>query len=37
MFIFPGVRRGSYYFEVVIDEMPENTATRIGWAQQLGN
>ena len=31
-----GVRRGSWYFEVTIDEMPENTATRLGWSQMLG-
>lgn len=32
-----GVRRASWYFEVTIDEMPENTATRLGWSQMLGN
>ncbi|KAH3861122.1 hypothetical protein DPMN_024050 [Dreissena polymorpha] len=32
-----GVSRGSWYYEVHVDEMPENTATRIGWAQQQGN
>lgn len=32
-----GVCRGSWYFEVKIDEMPDVTATRIGWSQQLGN
>lgn len=37
MYIYLGVRRGSWYFEAVIEEMPENAATRIGWAQQLGN
>ena len=33
---FIGVRRGSWYFEVTLDEMPENTATRLGWSQMLG-
>ncbi|XP_052776815.1 set1/Ash2 histone methyltransferase complex subunit ASH2-like [Mya arenaria] len=32
-----GVRSGSWYYEVQVDEMPENTATRIGWSQQQGN
>ncbi|PIK52591.1 putative set1/Ash2 histone methyltransferase complex subunit ASH2-like [Apostichopus japonicus] len=32
-----GVRYGTWYFEVTINEMPENTATRIGWSQPLGN
>ncbi|CAH1246916.1 ASH2L [Branchiostoma lanceolatum] len=32
-----GVNRGAWYFEVNIEEMPEGTATRLGWGQALGN
>ncbi|KAF6039589.1 ASH2L [Bugula neritina] len=32
-----GVNRGSWYFEVNIDDMPVDSATRIGWSQHLGN
>uniref|UniRef100_A0A4W5MLM5 Set1/Ash2 histone methyltransferase complex subunit ASH2 n=1 Tax=Hucho hucho TaxID=62062 RepID=A0A4W5MLM5_9TELE len=32
-----GVRKGSWYFEVSIDEMPSDTAARLGWSQPLGN
>ncbi|XP_072165071.1 set1/Ash2 histone methyltransferase complex subunit ASH2-like [Diadema setosum] len=32
-----GVNRGSWYFEVTIDQMPEGSATRLGWSQPLGN
>uniref|UniRef100_A0A6Q2XCY5 Set1/Ash2 histone methyltransferase complex subunit ASH2 n=1 Tax=Esox lucius TaxID=8010 RepID=A0A6Q2XCY5_ESOLU len=32
-----GVRKGSWYFEVSIDEMPPDTAARLGWSQPLGN
>lgn len=32
-----GVNRGKYYYEVYIDSMPENTATRIGWGQCYAN
>ena len=31
-----GVRKGSWYFEVSIDEMPPDTAARLGWSQPLG-
>jgi len=31
-----GVQHGCWYYEVIIDEMPPETATRIGWAQSLG-
>jgi len=31
-----GVQHGCWYYEVTIDEMPAETATRIGWAQSLG-
>lgn len=32
-----GVRRGAWYFEVIVDEMVDVQATRIGWSQMLGN
>ena len=32
-----GVNRGRWYFEVVIRDMPDGSAARIGWAQSLGN
>lgn len=32
-----GVRRGSWYFEAMIEEMPADTACRIGWSLSLGN
>ncbi|KAI9540441.1 Set1/Ash2 histone methyltransferase complex subunit ASH2 [Dissostichus eleginoides] len=32
-----GVRRGSWFFEVTVDEMPSETAARLGWSQPLGN
>ncbi|KAJ1521644.1 hypothetical protein ONE63_003290 [Megalurothrips usitatus] len=31
------VSKGNWYFEVTIDEMPEGSATRLGWAQEYGN
>ena len=31
-----GVRKGAWYFEVSIDEMPPDTAARLGWSQPLG-
>jgi len=31
-----GVQHGCWYYEVTIDEMPADTATRLGWAQSLG-
>lgn len=31
-----GVRKGSWYFEVSVDEMPPETAARLGWSQPLG-
>ena len=31
-----GVRKGSWYFEVSVDEMPPDTAARLGWSQPLG-
>lgn len=31
-----GVRKGSWFFEVTIDEMPSETAARLGWSQPLG-
>ncbi|XP_070621236.1 set1/Ash2 histone methyltransferase complex subunit ASH2 [Erythrolamprus reginae] len=32
-----GVRKGSWYFEISVDEMPPETAARLGWSQPLGN
>ncbi|XP_030292672.1 set1/Ash2 histone methyltransferase complex subunit ASH2 isoform X1 [Sparus aurata] len=32
-----GVRKGSWYFEVSVEEMPSETAARLGWSQPLGN
>ncbi|MBN3296925.1 ASH2L methyltransferase, partial [Amia calva] len=32
-----GVRKGAWYFEVSIDDMPAETAARLGWSQPLGN
>lgn len=32
-----GVTRGVWYYEVKITEMPDNSATRIGWSQELAN
>uniref|UniRef100_A0A8C0YF16 Ash2 like, histone lysine methyltransferase complex subunit n=1 Tax=Cyprinus carpio carpio TaxID=630221 RepID=A0A8C0YF16_CYPCA len=32
-----GVRKGAWYFEVIVDEMPPDTAARLGWSQPLGN
>ncbi|KAL9899009.1 set1/Ash2 histone methyltransferase complex subunit ash2 isoform 1-T1 [Glossina fuscipes fuscipes] len=31
------VNRGCWYFEVTIEELPEGSATRIGWGQEYGN
>lgn len=31
-----GVRKGAWYFEVTVDEMPPDTAARLGWSQPLG-
>lgn len=31
-----GVRKGSWYFEVTVDDMPPETAARLGWSQPLG-
>lgn len=32
-----GVSHGTWYFEIKINDMPEKSATRIGWAQELAN
>ncbi|XP_047229600.1 set1/Ash2 histone methyltransferase complex subunit ASH2 isoform X1 [Girardinichthys multiradiatus] len=32
-----GVRKGAWYFEVTVEEMPPDTAARLGWSQPLGN
>ncbi|XP_055849029.1 set1/Ash2 histone methyltransferase complex subunit ASH2 [Episyrphus balteatus] len=31
------VNRGRWYFEITIEEMPEGSATRLGWGQEYGN
>ncbi|XP_018790989.1 PREDICTED: set1/Ash2 histone methyltransferase complex subunit ASH2 isoform X3 [Bactrocera latifrons] len=31
------VNRGRWYFEAVVEEMPEGAATRMGWGQEYGN
>lgn len=31
-----GVRKGSWFFEVTVDDMPPETAARLGWSQPLG-
>nr|CAG4640739.1 EOG090X03NS [Eulimnadia texana] len=31
------VSRGTWYWECTIEEMPDSTATRIGWSQMFGN
>ena len=31
------VREGGWYFEVTVHDMPEGSATRLGWSQKLGN
>ncbi|XP_069774043.1 set1/Ash2 histone methyltransferase complex subunit ASH2 isoform X3 [Narcine bancroftii] len=32
-----GIRKGGWYFEITVDEMPTETAARLGWSQPLGN
>jgi Set1/Ash2 histone methyltransferase complex subunit ASH2 len=32
-----GVSNGSWYFEVIVKDKPNNSALRVGWAQQLAN
>lgn len=32
-----GVHSGAWYFECTIEDMPPETATRIGWSQAYGN
>ncbi|KAJ8980754.1 hypothetical protein NQ317_013759 [Molorchus minor] len=36
-FVFLAVTRGIWYWEVTIEEMPEGSATRIGWGQDYAN
>lgn len=31
------VKKGGWYYEVTIVDMPDGAATRLGWAQKLGN
>lgn len=35
--VFSAVRKGIWYWEVNIDEMPDGSATRIGWGQDYAN
>lgn len=35
-FVVVGVRRGSWYYEAIVEEMPADTACRIGWSLSLG-
>lgn len=37
MFVFLGVSRGVWFWEASIEEMPEGSATRLGWAQEYAN
>lgn len=37
MLFFLAVNRGCWYFEVTVEEMPEGSATRMGWGQEFGN
>lgn len=32
-----GAHVGTYYYEVTVTDMPEGSAARIGWSQELGN
>ncbi|XP_046392588.1 set1/Ash2 histone methyltransferase complex subunit ASH2 isoform X1 [Ischnura elegans] len=32
-----GVSRGSWYWEATVEEMPEGSACRLGWAQEYAN
>lgn len=36
-FLFADVTRGTWYWEATIEEMPEGSATRIGWGQEYAN
>lgn len=31
------VSRGTWYWEATIEEMPEGSATRLGWGQEYAN
>jgi len=31
------VSRGAYYWEATIEDMPDGSATRIGWGQEYAN
>lgn len=32
-----GIHSGTWYFECTIEDMPDGSATRLGWSQALGN
>lgn len=36
-FFLPGVTRGNWYWEATVEEMPEGSASRIGWGQAYAN
>lgn len=35
--MFLDVSRGTWYWEATIEEMPEGSATRLGWGQEYAN
>lgn len=35
--LFIAVTKGSWYWEATIEEMPEGSATRLGWGQDYAN
>lgn len=37
MLFVTAVSRGSWYWEATVEEMPEGSATRLGWAQEYAN
>lgn len=36
-YIFLDVTNGNWYWETTIEEMPDNSACRIGWSQEFAN
>lgn len=36
-FCLVGVSRGIWYWEATVEEMPEGSATRLGWGQEYAN
>lgn len=37
MNIFTAVDSGTWYWEAIVEEMPEGSATRLGWSQKYAN